>query len=130
MQDLDGSGIPYLFEPAKLSYTVPARSATYLPDFILRFDKGLISPPSPDCFTDEQWWKEHFVVETKGRFMTEDRQKHVLIKKQLPFSDIRFVFTRAQSPIRKNSPTSYAKWCEKNGFLYNDKVVPNEWFTS
>lgn len=67
------------------------------------------------------------IVETKGRFTTEDRMKHLSIKKQHPNLDIRFVFTNSNAKLRKGSKTSYADWCEKNGFLYADKDVPQEW---
>ena len=33
----------------------------------------------------------------------------------------------ANNKLRKGSPTSYAKWCDKNGFMWVDKVVPEEW---
>ncbi len=31
-------------------------------------------------------------------------------------------------PISKNSKTTYAIWCEKNGYKYADKEIPEEWF--
>lgn len=67
------------------------------------------------------------IIETKGRFTTEDRMKHLAIKQQHPDLDIRFVFTNSKSKIRKGAKTSYADWCEKHGFLYADKDVPDEW---
>ncbi|API58493.1 hypothetical protein BSL82_03555 [Tardibacter chloracetimidivorans] len=41
--------------------------------------------------------------------------------------DIRFVFSRSSSPIYKGSKTTLGAWCEKNGFLYADKTIPEEW---
>ena len=79
---------------------------TYTPDFLL--PNGII-------------------IETKGRFTPEDRMKHIAIKKQHPNLDIRFVFSNSNSKLRKGSKTSYAIWCERNGFLYADKDVPQEW---
>jgi len=67
------------------------------------------------------------IIETKGRFTTEDRMKHLAIQKQHPNLDIRFVFTNSKAKLRKGSKTSYADWCDKNGFLYADKDVPQEW---
>jgi hypothetical protein len=81
---------------------------TYTPDFLL--PNGII-------------------IETKGRFTPEDRRKHLEIKSQHPHLDIRFVFTSSRGKLRKGSKTSYADWCEKHGFLYADKDVPNEWIT-
>lgn len=79
---------------------------TYTPDFLL--PNGIL-------------------VETKGRFTTEDRKKHLEIQKQHPTLDIRFVFTNSRAKIRKGSKTSYGMWCDKYGFLYADKDVPQEW---
>ena len=67
------------------------------------------------------------IVETKGIFEVADRQKHLLVKQQHPGLDIRFVFSRSKSPIRKGSPTTYANWCVKNGFLFADKLIPQDW---
>lgn len=67
------------------------------------------------------------IVETKGRFTTEDRKKHKLIKEQHPELDIRFVFTRSKTKISKTSPTTYAMWCDKLGFKYADKLIPPSW---
>lgn len=79
---------------------------TYTPDFLL--PNGII-------------------IETKGRFTSEDRMKHLAIQKQHPDLDIRFVFTNSRSKLRKGSKTTYGSWCEKYGFLYADKDVPQEW---
>ena len=67
------------------------------------------------------------IIETKGRFTVADRRKHLCIKKQHPKLDIRFVFTNSKNKIRKNSKTSYANWCIKYGFLYCDRIIPEEW---
>lgn len=79
---------------------------TYTPDFLL--PNGIL-------------------IETKGRFTPDDRKKHLKIKKQHPDLDIRFVFTNSKSKLRKGSKTSYGSWCEKNGFMYADKDIPQEW---
>jgi len=79
---------------------------TYTPDFLL--PNGIL-------------------IETKGRFTPDDRRKHLEIKKQHPELDIRFVFTNANAKLRKGSKTSYASWCDKNGFLWANKDVPDRW---
>lgn len=104
--DLEQRGVPFEYEKLKLSYEVPSRTATYTPDF--RLPNGII-------------------VEGKGRFDAEDRQKMVLIKKQHPDLDIRFVFSRGSAPIYKGSPTTHAMWCEKNGFPWAEKLIPAAW---
>lgn len=100
------ANVPYEYEKKKITYDVPARVATYTPDFVL--DNGII-------------------VEAKGIFDTPDRQKHLLIKAQQPHLDIRFVFSRAAAPIYKGSPTTHAKWCEAHGFRWAEKLIPLEW---
>jgi len=104
--DLKARGVSYHFEPYKISYLQPEKIRTYLPDFLL--SNGII-------------------IETKGRFITADRQKHLLIQKQQPQLDIRFVFQNPNTKINKGSTTTYAMWCIKNGFKYAKKLVPEEW---
>ncbi len=103
---LEAAGIPVAFEQFKLKYMVPAREATYTPDFVLR--NGII-------------------VESKGIFDVEDRKKHLLIREQHPELDIRFVFSSSRAKLYKGSKTTYAEWCEKNGLLFADKLIPVAW---
>jgi len=105
-QQITSKGLDPKYETIKIEYLKPARKAKYTPDFPI----GKI------------------IVETKGRFTTEDRQKHVLIKQQHPELDIRFVFSNSRTRIRKGSPTTYADWCRKHGFIFADKRIPDEWF--
>lgn len=141
--DMTKREIGHLFEAGKLEYIVPERKATYTPDFFVRKDRGVISPLPTLWWSSEEWWKDHFVIESKGRFLPDDRKKHLLIKKQIPFSDIRFVFDRkvrkdgtlgvnsgSACPIRKGSKTTYGSWCDKEGFLWEDCKVPDHWFTT
>ena len=95
------------YETHTIRYTKPARKSRYKPDFIL---------------------ENNIIIETKGVFDAEDREKHLLIRDQHPELDIRFVFTRSKAPIYKGSKTTLADWCEKHGFLYADKLIPPEWF--
>ena len=106
-EQLDQLGVEYTYEKVKLKYIRPASEHVYTPDFVL--SNGII-------------------VETKGRFLPEDRKKQLLIKAQHPNRDIRFVFSSSKSKITKGSKTSYADWCIKNGFLFADKLIPNDWF--
>lgn len=103
---LKEQGIDPKYEEEKIVYTVPSRKATYTPDF--RLPNGIY-------------------VETKGRFVVADRQKHLFIKAQHPELDIRFVFSNSNAKISKTSKTTYAMWCEQHGFKYADKVIPQEW---
>ena len=103
------AGIKLQFETDKISYTVPARQARYTPDFKL---------PKPGGF---------FYVETKGIWKVADRQKHLLIKEQFPELDIRFVFSNQNARLYKKSPTTYAMYCERHGFRYTQKYIPDDW---
>lgn len=81
-----------------------------------------------DCVYTPDWKLPNgIIVESKGRFVTSDRMKHLYIKKQHPDLDIRFVFSNSKVKINKGSKTSYADWCNKHGFLYADKLIPEEW---
>jgi hypothetical protein len=82
------------------------RYRVYTPDFML--DNGII-------------------IETKGRFVADDRKKHLEIQKQHPTLDIRFVFTNSKAKLYKGSKTTYGMWCEKHGFLYADRIIPQQW---
>ena len=103
---MDKLGVEYTYEKVKLKYIKPASSHVYTPDFQL--PNGII-------------------VETKGRFLAPDRQKHLLVKKHNPELDIRFVFSNSNARISKTSKTTYAMWCRKNGYKYADKTIPEEW---
>jgi hypothetical protein len=71
--------------------------------------------------------KNGIIIEAKGWFKPADREKHLCIKYQRPDLDIRFVFSRSASKLGKGSATTYAIWCQKNGFLYADKQIPEAW---
>jgi len=104
-KELSEAGVKYEYETQKIKYRVE-EDRTYTPDFIL--PNGII-------------------VETKGRFTIADRKKHLLIQKQRPELDIRFVFQTSRAKLYKGSKSTYAQWCEKHGFLYADKSIPEEW---
>ena len=103
---LTEAGVPFTYEETKIKYIKPASEHLYTPDFVL--DNGII-------------------VETKGRFLIADRKKHMLVKRQQPHLDIRFVFSNSNQKLNKGSRTTYAQWCVKNGFMYADKTIPHDW---
>ncbi len=105
--ELTSKGVSFAYEKLVIEYTKPEKVHRYTPDFEL-LDNGII-------------------VETKGRFVTADRQKHILVKAQHPALDIRFVFSNANAKISKTSKTTYAMWCAKNGFMFASKSIPQEW---
>jgi Phage endonuclease I. len=103
---LENAGIPVEYEQKVIHYTTPETPHKYRPDFEL--PNGII-------------------IETKGRFVLDDRKKHIQVKEQNPELDIRFVFSNSKSKIAKTSSTTYASWCLKNGFKFADKLIPSEW---
>ena len=109
-EELDNKGIEYSYEKESFEYTIPESKHKYTPDFIIETASG-----------------KEIIIETKGRFVIDDRKKHLLIKEQHPDRDIRFVFSNSRGKIRKGSKTTYGMWCEKNGFLYADKLIPKKW---
>lgn len=109
-EDIDNTlkqrGVNGEYEQHTIAYIKPATHHTYTPDF--KLPNGIF-------------------VETKGRFVLDDRKKHLLIKQQNPNLDIRFVFQNSKAKIRKGSKTTYADWCVKHGFIFADKEIPTEW---
>jgi hypothetical protein len=105
-KQLTDAGVAFQYEQYYLKYLIPESDHTYTPDFLL--PNGI-------------------VVESKGLFEPDDRKKHLLIKKQYPHLDIRFVFDNPNNKINKGSKTTYAMWCDKNGYKYARKYVPFEW---
>ena len=105
-ESLKSRGIDGEYEKHIIQYTKPETHHKYHPDF--KLPNGIF-------------------VETKGRFLTDDRKKHLLIKAQNPNLDIRFLFQNSKTKISKASKTTYADWCIKHGFTFADKDIPDDW---
>ena len=100
-QDLESKGAAFSYEVDRVAYY-----KEYIPDFVL--DNGII-------------------IEAKGYLEDSDRTKHLLIKRQRPDLDIRFVFQNPRCRLSKKSKTTYAGWAKKHGFKWAEKEVPKEW---
>lgn len=103
--DLRKKKVKFTYEEKKIKWN-DFKVRVYTPDFIL--GNGII-------------------IETKGRFVSSDRAKHISIKKQYPHLDIRFVFSNPNAKLNKTSNTTYAQWCKRHGFKYHYKTIPDEW---
>jgi|9_EtaG_2_1085328.scaffolds.fasta_scaffold01050_9 hypothetical protein len=104
-KNLDDNKIKFSYETINIDYII---SSSYCPDII--FDNGII-------------------CEIKGLFRKEERRKHLAIQAQHPTLDIRFVFQNSKTKLSKaKGSLTYAKWCERHGFLYADKIIPPEWY--
>ena len=97
--------VKFQYEEVKLKWQ-DLRMRTYTPDFVL--SNGII-------------------VETKGRFISSDRTKHLFVKSQHPDLDIRFVFSNPKAKLYKGAKSSYGDWCDKHGFQYAKETIPVEW---
>lgn len=91
-EQLSAAGLSVQYEAVTFRYTKPVRPSRYTPDFVL--PNGII-------------------VETKGRFITDDRQKHKLIKEQHPDLDVRFVFSNSKTTIASQKSTAFREWLLK-----------------
>jgi len=98
------NNIKFKYESERIDYV---RYSTYSPDFTIE--------------------GKDFLIEAKGLFTTTDRGKHLLIKKQHPELDIRFLFMRANNKLYKGSKTTYSGWCERYGFKWCQGFLPQEW---
>lgn len=94
------------YESETIEYVWPERKAKYTPDF--KLPNGIY-------------------IEAKGILDLDARKKHLLVQKQHPDKDIRFVFMR-NSRLYKGSPSTYGDWCDKNGFKWALKLIPEEWY--
>jgi|DEB19_MinimDraft_3_1074340.scaffolds.fasta_scaffold00530_19 hypothetical protein len=107
---LTNAGFKYTFEELTLQFTQPAKKRKYTPDFVLDKKDGT-----------------KMIIETKGRWVAEDRNKIKLVLSQHPDLDLRIVFSNANARISKKSDTTYADWCDKNNIPWAHKVLPEEW---
>lgn len=99
---LEDNGVEFKYESLQLPYI---KRHVYRPDFIL--PNGII-------------------VETKGKFTSQDRSKHLCVRDAHPELDIRFVFGK-DNYMTKRNVARYSDWCTKHGFKYALGRIPEEW---
>lgn len=109
-ESLQSTGLSYGYETEVITYVQPAVSRKYTPDFIMTKKAG-----------------GTMYLETKGRWVKTDRQKFDWIFDQYPGIDIRFVFQNPNAKLYKGSKTTYAQYCDKKGWKWAKKDVPQEW---
>lgn len=100
----------FSYESEKISYIQPQTKHNYTPDFVLNKIDG-----------------NKMYIETKGRWVKTDRLKFDLIFQQYPDIDIRFVFQNPNAKLYKGSKTTYAQYCDKKGWYWAKKEIPEEW---
>lgn len=96
--------VPFEYEKTIVDYI---RECTYTPDFYIK--------------------EKDFYIEVKGKFDPSDRGKHLLIRKQHPDLDIRFLFMNAKNKLYKGSKTTYSGWCDRHRYQWCESFVPKEW---
>lgn len=106
-RQLTTRGVLFTYEELTIPFVQPQKPRKYRPDFVL-LSNGII-------------------VESKGRLLTAERQKHLLVQQQHPSLDLRFVFSRSSTRISKQSRTTYAQWAADHDFKYADKLIPDAW---
>lgn len=96
------------YEPDKIAYEIPRSMHKYTPDFKI---------------------KDKVYIEVKGIFDSDDRKKHLLVKQQHPDIQIKFLFGKPHNKLNRASKTTYAMWCEANGFEWADikEGIPKDW---
>lgn len=87
------------YESEFISYTIPERTSKYLPDFKT---------------------KTGIYLEAKGKWTSEDRKKHLLLKQQHPEKRIVLIFMNSRVKLNKRSKTSYGDWATKNNIEWYD----------
>ena len=105
---LKEKNIPCEYEKGKIEYEW-SENKTYVPDFFLL--------------------KNGIILEVKGRFVLEDRKKHLFIRKQKPELDIRFIFDNPKAKLYKGGKMTNGSWCDKYKYKYSSlrERVPEEW---
>lgn len=96
----------YEYESIRLSYQLPI--SNYIPDFVFN--------------------NSNTIWEVKGRFVLDDRRKHLALKEQQPEWEIRFIFSNAKAKLYKGGKMTYGGWCDKHGFKYCHREIPEDWF--
>jgi len=107
---LKENGKSFSYESEKISYIQPETKHNYTPDFVMNKMIG-----------------GKMYIETKGRWVKTDRLKFDLIFEQYPGIDIRFVFQNPNAKLYKGSKTTYAQYCDKKGWRWAKKEIPEEW---
>lgn len=103
------AGVEFHYEDVIFPYIIPAVKRRYITDFVLDKKDGT-----------------QMVIETKGYFTKANRDKSLFVREASPEIDLRFVF-QSNNKINKQSKTRYGDWCDKKGFLWAVREIPDEW---
>lgn len=98
-------GFVYEDKDKVLPYEIPASKHKYYPD----------------------WCVGDMILETKGLWDNEDRNKILYVLQQHPGIDLRMVFENPKLPIYKGSKTTYGDWCDKKGIKWGTIADVPKW---
>jgi len=104
--NLKSRSVNFTYEELTLPYVLHGE---YHPDFVLK-GSGII-------------------VEAKGVLDRDSKRKMIAVKKQYPDLDIRFLFMNADKKVPGTKQT-HGEWATKNGFVWAEGKVPDEWLKS
>ncbi|MHC4698986.1 MAG: hypothetical protein ACYTFQ_00265 [Planctomycetota bacterium] len=107
-EDLTFRGVMWEYESERVFYEIPH---TYTPDFVL---------PEEETITGEPIYVEH-----KGWLRAEDKRKLLAVRTDNPGMDLRILLQRGETA--KGKPTADAKWCNRQGFKWAHRRVPDSW---
>ena len=109
ISDLEKREVSFEYEPHVIQYSVERK---YIPDILVN---GIY-------------------VEAKGYFRQDAQRKMKAVKAQHSDLDIRFLFQRANYPIKgakkrkDGSKMTCSEWADRNGFLWAEgEQIPEEW---
>jgi Autographiviridae endonuclease I len=102
---LNAAGADYAYEGHKFPYTIPEQHRTYLLDLAL--PNGI-------------------AIEVKGYLLRADRMKLLRVREGHPQLDLRLVVGRASARC-EGLKISIGEWCDKFGFMWAVKTIPEAW---
>lgn len=118
-KDLDERGIKYTYE-------------TYQYEYFEKITNGICEDCDGTHVAKRRWYTPDFflpnglVLEAKGFFTASNRATLKAVRDSHPTIDVRLVFM-VNNKINRNSELRYTDWCDKHGFKWAMKVVPEEW---
>lgn len=110
LDDLNSRKKKFKYESMEIAYTL---HKNYIPDLVL--PNGI-------------------VVELKGKFPKDQRDKMLAVKEQYPDLDIRMVFMSLKARLpdaKKRKDGTYMsceEWAIKYKWVYAEKCIPESWF--
>lgn len=95
----------------------------------LEYEKDKIKYLVEHTYNPDWKIKENTYIETKGRWTSTDRAKHLHVREQHPELTIYMVFMNPNNKLSRVSKTSYWEFCEKHNIPWATiDTIPRGWF--